>query len=400
MASTGISADNHRPVPFYRNVKVIGWLAQAAFVVLMALLFWTLYSNMVAGLRRANIPFSWTFLRQTAGFGIADNSIPYAATDTYARAFLVGVANTLRVSVLGILLATILGITIGIGRLSTNWLLRTVAGVYVAVFRNTPLLVQLLFWYVAVILKLPRVRDAVGINGVVLASNRGLAVLWPRTTETYGQWVPWLWAALVVAIAVYAARRWQLRRMDRPGAALPFALIGAVVTVLLGAIVVGLTTGASPVRIDQPVMGGFNFRGGATLTPEFFALLLGLTIYTAAFIAEIVRGGILAVSKGQREAARALGLTPGQTLRLVIFPQALRVIIPPMTNQYLNLAKNSSLGIAVGYADLFNVSNTILNQSGATVQVILMLMASYLSVSLITSLLMNLYNNRMRLVER
>lgn len=400
MASTGFTAENHRPVPFYRNVKVLAVLAQIGFVVLVGLLLWTLYSNMIAGLRRASIPLSFNFLQLTAGFAISESSIAYGPQNTYARAFLVGIINTLRIAGLGIVLATILGVIIGIGRLSSNWLLRTIATTYVAIFRNTPLLVQLIFWYVAVILKLPRVRDAVGINGFVLASNRGLAVAWPRASDTYASWMPWLVAALIVGVATVIGRRWQLARRDRPGSALPYGLLAAALVALVGAIIIWLTTGVSPLRIDQPELGGFNFSGGATLSPEFFALLLGLTVYTAAFIAEIVRGSIQAVSKGQREAARSLGLNPFQTLRLVIFPQALRIMIPPMTNQYLNLAKNSSLGIAVGFPDLFSVSYTVLNQSGATVQVILLVMLTYLSISLLTSLLMNIYNSRMRLVER
>ena len=399
MASTGLSVQDHRPVPFYRDVKVLAILAQVVFVVLVGMLFWFLYSNAAEGLRRSNIPGGFDFLWLTAGFPISEG-IAYQPTDTYARAFIVGVVNTLRVSILGIILATILGTLLGIARLSSNWLLRTIAGTYIEIIRNTPLLVQLIFWYVAVILKLPRVRNSVGIDGVILASNRGLAVAWPEATASFGAWRPWLLAGLVIGVVVFAGRRWQLARADRPGAALPWALLATLLTAAAGALVVFATTGASPLRIDRPVLQGFNFTGGATLTPEFFALLLGLTIYTAAFIAEVVRAGIQAVNKGQREAARAVGLTPMQTLRLVIFPQALRVIIPPLTNQYLNLTKNSSLGIAVGFFDLFNISNTIFNQSGRSVQVIALVMASYLSVSLLTSLIMNVYNWRIRLVER
>ncbi len=400
MASTGFSAEHHRRVPFYRDVRVIAILAQIAFVVLIGLLFWFLYSNMMNGLRRSRIPLGFDFLGLTAGFAISESSIPYRPTDTYSRAFLVGIVNTLRVSLIGVILATLLGTLIGIGRLSTNWLLRTVAGTYVEIIRNTPLLVQLIFWYVAVILKLPRVRNSVGIEGIILASNRGLAVAWPVPGASFAAWRPWLFGSLIAGILVYIGRRWQLSRQDRAGTVLPLALLAMVLTAVVGALLVWAIGGTSPLVIDRPQMGGFSLRGGATLTPEFFALLLGLTIYTAAFIAEIVRAGIQAVDKGQREAARALGLNPTQMLRLVIFPQALRVIIPPMTNQYLNLTKNSSLGIAVGFFDLFNVSNTIANQSGRTVQVVVILMASYLSVSLLTSLLMNIYNKRIRLVER
>lgn len=399
MASKSLS-QVHRQVPFYRNVKVLAILAQIAFLVLVVLFFWYLYSNMIAGLRRSNIPLGFDFLRLTAGFAISESSIPYAPTDTYSRALLVGVVNTLRVSVLGIILATLLGLLVGIGRLSSNWLLRTVAGSYVEIIRNTPLLVQLIFWYIAVILKLPRVRDSIGLPGVIIASNRGLAVAWPRAGDSFGSWQPWLIAAVIAGIVVYIARRRQLERADRPGARLPWAVLAAAFIVLAGALVAWLISGATPLVLDRPQLAGFNFRGGVTLSPEFFALLLGLTIYTASFIAEIVRAGIQAVAKGQREAARALGLSPSLTLRLVIFPQALRVIIPPLTNQYLNLTKNSSLGIAVGYFDLFNVSNTTANQSGRSVQIIVILMASYVSLSLLTSLVMNAYNRRIRLVER
>lgn len=399
MVSGQLPRTDHQSVPFYRNVKVLTVLAQIAFVLLIGLFFFWLYSNMITSLQRSRIPLGFTFLRQPAGFAISEG-IPFDPSNTMARAFLVGVVNTIRVAMLGIILATILGGLIGIARLSSNWLLRTIGGAYVAIFRNTPLLVQLIFWYIAVILKLPRVRDAVGINGAVLVSNRGLVVAWPRATESFGAYQIWLWLGVVALVAGYVARRWQLNRQDRPGSALPHGLLASGLTVLLGAIVVWLTNGTFPLRIDQPELTGFNYQGGATLTPEFFGLLLALTIYTAAFIAEIVRGGILAVSKGQREAAQALGLSAGQTLRLVIIPQALRVIVPPLTNQYLNLAKNSSLGIAIGFPDLFYVATTINNQSGAAVQVILIIMVCYLSISLLTSLIMNVYNSRIRLVER
>jgi general L-amino acid transport system permease protein len=400
MAQTEIRVSEHKPIPFYRNIKLLTIIAQIAFVILVGLLFWWLLSNMLSSLRRSNIPLSFDFLPQTAGFAISETSIPYQPTDTYTRAFLVGITNTLRVAVLGIILSTLLGLLIGIGRLSSNWLLRNLAATYVEIIRNTPLAVQLIFWFVAVILKLPRVRDAVGINGVFALSNRGLTVAWPEAGESFAAWAPWLWAGLVVGVAAYALRRWLLWRAGRPNAAWPVGWLAAGLIVLLGGIVVAATTGSSPLVIDQPFLQGFNFSGGANVSAAFFALLIGLTIYTAAFIAEVVRAGIQAVSKGQREAAQALGLTPGQTLRLIILPQALRVIIPPLTNQYLNLTKNSSLGILVSFPDLFFVTTTINNQSGRAVQVIAIMMGFYLVVSLLTSLFANLYNARVRLVER
>ncbi len=398
MASTRLPSQ-HGAVPFYRDVKILAVLAQIVFLVAVVALFWFLWSNAAEGLRRSNIPLGFDFLSLTAGFAISEG-MNFQPTDAYSWAFVVGVVNTLRVAILGIIFATILGTLIGIARLSSNWLLRTVAGTYVEIIRNTPLLVQLIFWYVAVILKLPRVRDSIGVNGLFLLSNRGLAVAWFDRSPSFGAWSYWLIGALVVAVVAYFARRQQLRRADRPGASWPWAFLAALVVAAIGAVVVYFTTGAAPLIFDRPILQGFNFQGGTTLSPEFFALLLGLTLYTAAFISEVVRGGIQSVNKGQREAARALGLSPAQALRLVIFPQALRVIIPPLTNQYLNLTKNSSLGIAVGYFDLVNISNTVANQSGRSVQVFAIVMAVYLIMSITTSVIMNLYNQRIRLVER
>lgn len=398
MAPTRLPSE-HSSVPFYRDVKMLAILAQMIFLVAVVALFWVLYRNAAEGLRRSNIPMGFDFLSLTAGFKISEG-MNFQATDAYSWAFIVGIVNTLRVAVLGIILATLLGTLVGIGRLSSNWLLRTVAGTYVEIIRNTPLLVQLIFWYVAVILKLPRVRDSYGVNGLILLSNRGLTVAWFDQSPSFAAWSWWLLAALFVGVIAYVGRRLQLKRADRPGSILPYAFLAVLVVAAIGAVVVYFTTGAAPLIFDRPILQGFNFVGGTTLSPEYFALLLGLTLYTAAFISEVVRGGIQSVNKGQREAARALGLNPAQTLRLVVFPQALRVIIPPLTNQYLNLTKNSSLGIAVGYFDLVNISNTVANQSGRAVQVFAIVMAVYLTISIITSLIMNTYNRRIRLVER
>jgi len=386
-------------VPFYRNVKVLSALAQLAFVLLVVLALTVLLRTLFDGLRRSNIPLGWEFLRQTAGFAIPESGIPYQPTDSFGRALLVGIVNTLRVSLLGIVLATLLGVLVGVARLSSNWLLRTLATAYVELFRNIPLLVQLIFWFSAVILKLPRVRDSVGIPGWFLANNRGVAVASFTPGPGFAAWQPWLWAGLVALPVAYLLRRTQLARQERPGSPLPLALLVSGIVVLLGALVATAMSGA-PLLLDRPALQGFNYAGGVSFSAAFFALLLGLTTYTAAFIAEIVRAGILAVDRGQREAALALGLSNFQTLRLIVFPQALRVIIPPLTNQYLNLLKNSSLGIAIGYFDLFNVANTIQNVSGRVPQVVLLMMLSYLSLSLGTALFTNWYNRRVRLVER
>ncbi|MCX7791066.1 MAG: ABC transporter permease subunit [Chloroflexaceae bacterium] len=386
-------------IPFYRDTRVIAILVQVAFALVVIGTFWFLYSTMMDGLRRANLLPSFAFLRQPAGFPISESPIPFDPSRTYGYAFLVGVLNTLRVAGIGIVLATILGIILGICRLSNNWLLRNIATVYVEIVRNVPLLLQLLFWF-AMTQAFPRVQEAISVGGLLFLHNRGVTIAWPRANADFGAWTPWLWAGLLAGALFYIARRVQFARRDRPGVALPWALLIAGGIALLGFVVTRIVAGQWPVTLEIPELRRFGFSGGITLTTNFAALLFGLVIYTATFIGEIVRSGIQAVNKGQREAARALGLTNAQTLRLVIFPQALRIIIPPLTSQYLNLTKNSSLAVAIGFPDLFAVAGTTLNQTGQAVPVILMVMASYLSISLLTSLLMNWYNKRMQLVER
>lgn len=382
-------------IPFWRDIRVLRILAQAVFVLLVILLGNWFYTNLQTNLRTINISFSYDFLQQPANMGISEG-LPFQPTDSYSYAFWVGVFNTLRVILLGMVLATILGLIVGVARLSSNWLLRALSGVYIETLRNTPLIVQLVFWYTAVLLKLPRVDESLQFPGSIYLSQRGLAMPQPQPTETFALWgYVWL-VGLVLAVGVYVGRRIYLARAQRPGTPWLWGLS----TLLLLAFVGWFIMPQAPLSWEPPVMGIFNFEGGMQFTPEFTALLLGLVIYTASFIAEIVRAGILAVSKGQKEAARAMGLTNLQILRLVILPQALRVIIPPLTSQYLNLAKNSSLAVAIGYPDLFNIANTILNQTGRAIEVILMIMGSYLTISLLTSLFMNWYNRRARLVER
>lgn len=386
-------------IPFYRDTRIIAIILQVVFAIIVIGTIWTLYTNMMAGLRRVNLLPTFTFLGVPAGFPIAESVIEYDPGMTYGRAFIVGILNTIRIAVVGVILATILGIILGICRLSSNWLLRNLAMAYVEIVRNVPLLLQLIFWF-SVTKVFPRVQESIEIGGVIFLHNRGVTLAWPQANDSFSMWVPWLVIGVVAGVIFYVVRRIQFVRRDRPGVAAPFALLIAFGVALLGFVITFFTAGNWPVVLEIPQLERFNFQGGITVTASFAALLTGLVIYTAVFIGEIVRSGIQAVNKGQREAARALGLTPGQTLRLVIFPQALRIMIPPMTSQYLNLTKNSSLAIAVAYPDLFYVASTINNQTGQAVPVILMLMVSYLSVSLITSLLMNWYNRRIQLVER
>lgn len=397
--AAGTPPSQHSSIPFYRDTRIIAILLQIIFLVAVVGLLWYLYNNMMAGLRRSNLLPNFSFLSQPAGFPISETPIPYDPARTYGYAFLVGVLNTLRVAVIGIILATGLGVIVGISRLSSNWLLRSIATTYVEVLRNIPVLLQLFFWLV-MSQAFPRVQEAVSLGGLLYLHNRGVTLFWIKTGPSFGAWQIWLWAGLLAGVAYYIFRRVQFARRDRPGVALPWALLIVVGVALIGFLVGGLGSGSWPISLDIPQLQRFSFTGGVTITTNFAALLFGLVLYTAVYIGEIVRSGIQAVNKGQREAARALGLTPGQTLRLVIFPQALRIMIPPMTSQYLNLTKNSSLAVAIGFPDLFSVAGTTLNQTGQTVPVIMIVMASYLSVSLVTSFIMNWYNRRIQLVER
>lgn len=465
-------------VPFWRNVKVIEVLIQVAFVVGLILLFWFLYTNMTNRLAAAGRSIDWNFLSTAAGFEIGEGMV-FSPQESYGRAFVVGMVNTLRVAVVGIILATTLGTLAGIARLSSNWLVSRLAAIYVEVVRSTPLLVQLFFWYFGVILALPNVDAAQTVPGFGFLTNRGLYLNSPQLSSTGLNWRWWLLAALILAIVVGWVRRRQLHRQGRIGSGLGIGLATFVGVALLSYILIGFTSdlpsnvaytldrgdrgrlyqdingngaydrgqddplrfvlvtlegadGSSiaqtrtnvdgeyrfydlpedaagevlrwkrpaPLVIDRPQRQGFNFSGGLRMTPEFAGLLLGLVIYTGAFIAEIVRAGINAVPKGQWEASRAVGLRPSAIMTMIVLPQALRVIIPPLTNQYLNLTKNSSLAVAIGYPDLFNVSLTILNQTGAEVQMFVMILLTYLAFSLITSLLMNWYNRAITISER
>jgi general L-amino acid transport system permease protein len=383
-------------VPFWRDERILRLLGQLIFLALLAALFYYLFGNMFANLRRQGLGLGFDFLDTTAGFDIGEKAIPYARSDTYLRAFTVGLINTGLVSLLGIFFATLLGIVFGVGELSGNFLVRSLARGYIELLRNIPLLVLLIFLYSAVFIQLPRVREAIILPGPVYLSNRGVAIPWGQPTQTFSAFVTALALGLALAALVMFALRQYGRRTGRTPLTVFWGLLALIVIGMIG----WLTLPAAPLNLSIPAQQGLRLAGGLQLSPEFMALLSGLSIYTSAFIADVVRAGIQSVGRGQVEAARSLGFNGAQTLRLVVFPQALRVIIPPLTSQYLNLAKNSSLAVAIGYPELFHVSGTVLNQSGRAVEVITIVMAIYLAISLLTSALMNLYNRRVRLVER
>jgi general L-amino acid transport system permease protein len=391
------AVEQTRPkTPLIYNPKVRSIAYQVVLCAVIMFLLWSAIHNAAENLARAKIASGFGFWDNTAGFDISQSLIAYTTLSTYGRAFWVGLLNTLLVASLGIVLATILGFLIGIARLSKNWLLGRMAGFYVETIRNIPLLLQLLFWYNAVLKSLPQTRDSFAIPGGGFLNNRGLFLPQPA----FGPAARFALIALVAGvIAALAYRVFARRRQMRTGQPAPVGWVMLGLIVVLPFAVLALA--GFPVTFTYPEAGRFNIRGGIEVLPEFMALLFGLTIYTAAFIAEVVRAGIGAVAKGQTEAAYSLGLRPGATLRLVVIPQAMRVIIPPLTSQYLNLTKNSTLAVAIGYPDLVQIfAGTVLNQTGQAVEVIVITMAVYLFISLVTSGLMNLYNRRMALVER
>src|SRR5688572_5742880 len=381
-------------VPPWRDARVLRVVVQVAVLLGVGLLVAYLANNLTTAMAEGGFTVSFGFLDRRAGFEIGESPVPYNASDTYGQAFLVGLLNTLFVSFVGIILATILGVILGVARLSPNWLVNRAAAGYVEIIRNTPLLLQLFLIYFIVLLQLPAVRDTIEVFGTVFLNQRGLFVPGPQPGATFAPWLVLvgLGLAAVIGGSIAAGR---LEQRGRPGYRL--GLVGLIVLAVLA---IGGWFVLAPMTFDLPVRGRFNFSGGLALSTSFTALLLGLVLYTAGFIAEVVRGGIQAVRHGQVEAARALGLSERDTLRLIVFPQALRVIVPPLTSQYLNLTKNSSLAIAVGYPDLFKVGETMANQTGQPVAVITLVMATYLAISLVTSVLMNLYNRRVQVLER
>lgn len=376
------------------SARTRGYVYQALILGGVAVVGWFLVSNTLDNLERRGVATGFAFLSREASFEIGESLIPFSAADTYLRAFIVGLLNTLTVSAVGVLLASVLGLAVGVARLSSNWIVSRMAAAFVEIVRNIPLLLQLIVWY-TVIGKLPGPRDALEPLPDVFLTNRGLKLPWPQEDPAHAFILA---AAAVGVVAAFVVARWARRRRETTGQRFPTSY--AVAGLALG--LPGLVFFASgmPLVWDIPRLQGFNFAGGVTITPEFAALLVGLSVYTAGFIAEIVRSGILSVPHGQTEAGLALGLKPGQILRLIILPQALRVIVPPLTSQYLNLTKNSSLAVAIGYPDLVSISNTTANQTGQVIEMVSMMMAVYLVVSLAISAFMNWRNQRAALVTR
>ncbi|MCW5636614.1 MAG: amino acid ABC transporter permease [Rubrivivax sp.] len=379
----------------WRSRAARGLVYQIVAIALIGAAVWFLASNTQRNMEVRGIQSGFDFLGQAAGFDIGETLVAYDPSQSYGRAIVVGVLNTLRVAVVGIVLTTILGVLVGVGRFSRNALVRGLCYGYVELFRNVPILLQLLMWYLVFVEVLPQPNEAWNVAGLFFLSKGGFA--FPVPVWGLGQGLAAVGALLGIGVGWWwrrrAQRQFELTGQDSNRWAVPLAAV-------FGGALVGWIAGGAPTAWSIPEPQAFTVEGGASATPEFMAVLVGLVMYTAAFVAEVVRGGIQSVSHGQTEASSALGLSRGQTMRLVVLPQALRVIIPPLTNQYLNLTKNSSLAVAIGYPDVVSIANTTLNQSGRAVECIAIIMLVYLTTSLSTSALMNAYNRRVAIKER
>ncbi len=381
---------------YMRDPKVRAWLFQIIAVAVVVGIGWYLFHNTQTNLANRGITSGFGFLDNSAGFGIPQHLIDYTESDSYGRVFWVGLLNTLLVSIVGIVLATILGFILGVARLSPNWLIRKLATVYIETFRNIPPLLQIFFFYFAVLAPLPGPRDSISLWDTFFLNNRGLQMPAPLAAE--GMW-PFLIALLAAIVAAFAVHRWA--RLRRHATGEHFPVLWTALGLLIGLPMLAVLVFGAPFHWQVPELQRFNIRGGWVVIPELVSIVLALSIYTAAFIGETVRAGIQAVSHGQTEAAGSLGLRPGQMLRLVIVPQAMRVIIPPLTSQYLNLAKNSSLAAAIGYPDMVSLfAGTVLNQTGQAIETMAITMSVYLAISISISILMNWYNKRIALIER
>ncbi|SDZ93205.1 general L-amino acid transport system permease protein [Desulfuromusa kysingii] len=382
-------------VPFWHDAGKRSIVYQVFALIAVIAISYYLFSNTQANLARQSIATGFGFMGNEASFEIGESLIRYSAADSYARALLVGALNTLKVAFIGIILTTILGCIVGVARLSTNWLISKLAGAFIEVMQNIPILLQLFFWYAIFYESFPSPRQALNpITGVFIC-NRGLIFAIPEPHRAHAAMGL---AFVAVLIGGWFLNRWGYKRQELTGQFLPAGKITLALAVFIPLLVWAVY--GAPTAMNIPELRGFNFQGGLTVSPEFSALLIGLVLYTSAFVAEIVRAGIQSINRGQIEAAKAIALRPGQVLHLVILPQALRVIIPPLTSQMLNLTKNSSLAVAIGYADFVAVANTTINQTGQAIEGVALIMVVYLFFSLSTSIFMNWYNKRMALVER
>jgi general L-amino acid transport system permease protein len=392
---TGLRTQDEPRVSWINDPKVRGIVFQLVVAVALVLFVWWIIGNTSENLRRANISSGFGFLDGRAGFDVSQTMIEFTANSTFSRALIVGLLNTILVAVLGIITATIIGFIVGIGRLSRNWLVARLCTVYVELFRNIPPLLVIFFWYLGVLSVLPQPRESYELPFGTYLNSRGFFI--PRPIWEQGAWLIAV-ALLVGIVATWVVSRWAYKRQMATGQRFP--VFRTALALIIGLPVVVFLVLGMPVTFDPPVLGTFNLNGGMDIKPEFLSLYLALSFYTASFIAEIVRAGIIGVSRGQTEAASALGLRPNHTLRLVIVPQALRIIIPPLTSQYLNLTKNSSLAVFIGYPDLIQIGQTTMNQTGQAIEVVAIWMVIYLGLSLATSAFMNWYNSKMALVER
>lgn len=394
MAVTEFPARRGGTSLFY-DPKVRGLVFQAVMLVALVSFVWWIIGNTAENLKRSNIASGFDFLNGRAGFDLAQTPIPFSSDSTYFRALVIGLLNTVIIAVLGIITAVLLGFMIGVGRLSRNWLIRKLSTIYVEIFRNIPPLLVIFFWYFGVLSVLPDPKQSIVLPLGGFLNNRGFFL--PKAIWGEGAWL--IAAGLVVGIIFSVLmRKWAHDRQMTTGQQFP--VLWTSLAMIFGFPLLAYALTGFPLTFEFPTASRFNLSGGFQIKPEFLSLYLALSIYTASFIAEIVRAGILGVSKGQSEAARAVGFREGATLRLVVIPQAMRTIIPPLTSQFLNLTKNSSLAIAIGYPDLVAVGGTILNQSGQAIEIVAIWMAVYLGLSITTSLFMNWFNAKVALVER
>lgn len=383
-------------IPFYRDERVLKIIAQIVSAVIIFGILILAVINFFKAADARNMELSFGFLKEAAGFPISNPPIDYDPSMTYGRAFVVGLVNTLLISGVGIVTATIVGTLVALARLSSNWLLSRIALVFIEFHRNIPLLVLLFIWYFVVFSFVPPVKESLVWPGPIFINKRGVYISWPRLTDTGSTFVILSIIGIIAAVILFIILRKRRKNTGKNTYYIPIS----IALVLIFSVTGWFLSGGSPFQMDIPFLKGFNYQGGLRLTPEFTGMFLSLSLYTAAFIAEVVRGGIQAVDRGQIEAARAVGLKQFQVLNLVVMPQALRIIIPPMISQYLNLTKNSSLALAIGFQEVFAIGKTTINQAGRAVPVFALIMITYLSLSLLTSFVMNIYNRRIQFVVR